>query len=138
MKSGDQISRPLKTHAETVLYFIQRLDIEMIDDLLKDDRTYQEMSKKVFLDKLDNAFQEFLDGGDSFLKMYGGYCSCEECNYKSCGYCFIGNHSKNYFNLIVEIENDEIKDIYECRQFRCDKSRAIKKKRICIYKYSLE
>jgi hypothetical protein len=62
----------LKTQANAIVYFLQRLDIEMVNDILDDDRTYQDFEKSLFIHKLGNALSEFAEAGDNFLNCYCG------------------------------------------------------------------
>lgn len=109
----------LKTQSDAVLYFFQRLDIEMIAIILEDNRRYQNFEKAEFLNKLGLAFDEFIEAGDTYLNRYDGICNSKSCNYKSKGFSFIGNVSGKYFNLIVEIKNGVVYDICDCHKFKC-------------------
>ena len=112
--------RQLKTQADAILYFLQKLDIEMVNSILEDNRTYQDFPKKKFIDKLDDAIDDFLKSGDTFLHAHSGYCNSEKCNFKCKGYTFIGNKSNNYFDLIFDIKEGIVNDIYECTKFKCN------------------
>jgi len=120
----------LKTQADAVLYFLQRLDIDMVSSVLEDNRTYQNFAKSLFIKKLDDALDEFIAAGDTYLNRYKGSCNSKSCNYKCKGYTFVGNNSGNYFDLIIDIKDGVVNDIYECFSFKCeikviDKSRRI-------------
>lgn len=54
----------LHTQADAVIYFFQRLDIDMVSDILEDNRTYQDFEKLLFNHKLGNAFEEFVKAGN--------------------------------------------------------------------------
>ena len=110
----------LNTQAETVLYFFQRLDIDMIKMLLDDANTYQYFEKKVFLKKLDYVFDDLLQAGNTYLNRYDGFCNSEECNFKCKGYSFVGNVSNDYVDFIIDVRDNRVFDMYECSQFRCD------------------
>ncbi|OAB30564.1 hypothetical protein SAMN05444395_11143 [Flavobacterium fryxellicola] len=112
--------RQLNTQADAILYFLQNLDIDMLNSILEDNRTYQNFDKKKFISKLDDAMDEFLKYGDTFLHMHSGYCNSEKCNFKCKGYTFIGNKSNNYFDLIFDIKEGIVNDIYECTKFKCN------------------
>jgi hypothetical protein len=90
---------PKQTVADELIYYIQRLDLEMIDLLLKDDRKYQGFSKSEFRSNLELAFNELINAGDTFLDKYPENCTSKTCTLKS-GYFFKGNNSEKYFNLI--------------------------------------
>mgnify|MGYP001023611477 FL=1 len=60
MESKIQTYKDIKTQSDAVLYFLQHLDIEMIDSVLEPNRTYQDFEKGVFIKKLDCALDEFI------------------------------------------------------------------------------
>jgi hypothetical protein len=115
---------PLKTQEDAVRYFISRLDADMVDTLLDEKRTYQDMDKQVFIANLRHAFDEFLEAGDTVLLCTPGQCNSTECNYRYRGYSFEGNKSTKHMDLIIENDNEgRVRDIYECRHFLCDGNR---------------
>lgn len=124
----------LQTQAQAVIHFIQLIDIEMIDSLLDDKREYQDMRKDVFINKLGYALNEFIEAGDTYLKTTQGFCDSMICNYKCKGFSFVGNISGNFIDLIIEIENGFVIDIYECSHFKTNDCFALKNKRIEIDK----
>ena len=68
MEKNNSVSlNALKTQFDAVIYFIKNLDIDMIDTLLDDKYTYQDLKKNVFIQKLGIAFDEFIKAGDSQL-----------------------------------------------------------------------
>jgi len=97
------------------------MDIDLLRYYLKDKYTYQEATKEVFLEKIERIFEKHRVAGDTELWLYPGACAgtdCPNCGKK--GYRLVGNHSKNYLNLIFEMNGDEITDIYSCSQFKSD------------------
>lgn len=97
---------------------ISNMDIASIDAILEEELTYQDISKKLFLEKLSEVFDEFLTEDDKLIP-YEGKCNSEECpNKSSKGVSFVGNKSERYLNLIIEQSHDgAIKDIYHCSNF---------------------
>ena len=69
MKVELQKQNDLKTQADAILYFLQRLDIDMVDDILDNNRTYQDFEKPLFIHKLGNALNKFFEARDTFLKL---------------------------------------------------------------------
>ena len=136
MELNNQTYLHIKTQADALLHFLQYLDIEMIDSVLESNRTYQDFEKGVFIKKLDNALDEFIQSGDTYLNRYPGQCNSEICNFKCNGFTFIGNHSGNYFDLIIEIKEGVVHDIYECSLFKCFEKSVIKHKRIEIDRWT--
>ena len=108
----------LKTQVDAVLYFLQRLDIDMVSSILEDKRTYQNFAKPLFIRKLEDAVYEFIESGDTYLNRYKGSCNSKSCNSKCKGYSFVGNNSGNYFDLIIDVKDGVVLDIYECFSFK--------------------
>ena len=50
------------------------------------------------------------------------------------GFSFVGNNSNNYFDLIFDIVQGEIFDIYQCKSFECKTSVIDKHIEIKIHK----
>jgi len=137
MESNIQTYKDIKTQSDAVLHFLQRLDIEMIDSVLEPNRTYQDFEKKTFVQKLGYALDEFIQSGDTYLNRFPGQCNSEICNYKCKGFTFIGNNSGNYFDLIIDIKEGVVQDIYECSLFKCFNQLVSKNNRIEIDKSAL-
>jgi len=110
----------LKTQVDALLYFLQRLDIDMVSSVLEDNRTYQNFVKHLFIKKLEDALDEFIEAGDTYLNRYKGSCNSKSCNYNCKGYSFVGNNSGNYFDLIIDVKDGVVNDIYECFSFKCE------------------
>lgn len=117
---NDRGKIPLQTQAEAVLYFFQRMDIDMLKLLLDNENTYQDFKKKDFLNKLDLAFDNLLQVGNTYLNTYEGICNSETCNFKCKGYSFVGNVTNDYMDFIFDIRDNRVFDMYECSQFKCD------------------
>ena len=123
----------LLTHIDIVLYYFTLMDVDMINDLLDNDRTYQDFAKDKFILKLDYAFTRFKEMGDDYLTHFSGTCESGICVNANCkGYSFVGNHSKNNMNLIFDIKNGHVLDIYDCQLFKTDVTNNRRKATICI------
>lgn len=111
--------KTFKNHLEIVLHYICQLDIEAVDMVLDSKVTYMEFSKEKFIRLLGNAFEEFKAEGDTVLRMIPGNCvGCKinECNLT--GYTLVGTRSLNYMNLLFEVKEEMVSDIYECYKFK--------------------
>jgi hypothetical protein len=106
----------IKDQASAIKYFIEQMDIEMIEAFLDVNKTYQDMQKDTFLSKLNNVFEFFKLSGDTYLASYQG--KCNNCFKNKIGYTFIGNYSFNYISIIVDSENGNINDMFECSDFK--------------------
>jgi hypothetical protein len=124
----------LKTQIDSVLYFLQRLDIDMVSSVLEDNCTYQNFAKPLFIKKLEDAIDEFMEAGDTYLNRYKGSCNSKSCNYKCKGYSFVGNNSGNYFDLIIDVKDGVVNDIYECFSFKCEDEGILKNEYIVLDK----
>ncbi len=128
---------PLQTQADAILYFFQRLDVEMIALILEDHRTYQDFEKAKFINKLGDAFDEFIESGDTFLNRYPGICNWKTCIYKANGFSFISNVSLKYFNIIFDIKDGIVNDIYQCYDFKCQTDGIVRQGLVEIDKLEL-
>ena len=137
MKENTLNNRNLNTQADAVIYFFQRLDVNMISDILEDNRTYQDFEKPLFVHKLGNAFDEFIKAGDTFLQCHTGFCNSKLCNYKCNGFSFTGNFSGNYLDMIIEIKDGIVQDMYECSEFKMQVKGIKKNKRIVLHTFNL-
>jgi hypothetical protein len=131
---NEEAEIPLQTQLDAVLYFLQRLDSSMLKSILHDSFTYQNFEKPLFIKKLDAALNEFIEAGDTYLNCYKGFCNSESCNYKCKGYSFVGNKSHNYFDLIIDVKDGVVNDIYECFSFKCEDERVLKNEYIVVDK----
>jgi hypothetical protein len=108
-------TKKLDTQAEAVLYFLRRLDIDMVNELLDPSRTYADLPKSRFIEKLGVAFNTFIHAGDESLSLEAGFCASLDCdNCGSLGYTFVGNVSGHFMDLIVMEEEGRITDIFDC------------------------
>jgi hypothetical protein len=113
----------LATQAEAVLHFICDLDIDMVNELLDAERTYADMPKARFIEKLGVAFNKFIYAGDESLSLEAGFCSSLDCdNCGSLGYTFVGNVSGHFLDLVVVEEEGKIIDIFDCTFLEVDGS----------------
>jgi len=112
---------PPTSYLQSILCYFCIMDIDLLRYHLKDKYTYQEATKEVFLDKIESIFEEFRKAGDKELWLSPGACAGNDCdNCGKRGYRFVGNYSKNYIDLLFEVNGDDITDIYSCSQFQSD------------------
>jgi hypothetical protein len=105
------------SHYQATCYFIGTMDIMALDKIL-DYREYADVEKPIFLNKLEEAFNIFKENGNTRLFVTTGVC---EICMKGCPtVAFIGDKNTHYIELLIETENDRVKDIYECNSFKYD------------------
>ncbi len=101
-----------------ITFSLSTLNLTAVANLLDDNRTYQDATKEVFLQKLSEVFEKFRELGDKKLKPYPGECASCECeNEGKKGYCFVGK-SGSFINLIIEQDESGVTDIYYCSDFK--------------------
>lgn len=105
----------MKSQAEALLHFFCQLDVDMVNELLDSSRTYADLPKTRFVEKLSVAFNKFIYAGDEYLIMKSGFCSSLDCDNCGCpGYTFIGNVSGHYLDLVVTEEEGKVIEIFDC------------------------
>ncbi len=106
---------------DIIIQAISNMKPSILFDILSEDLTYQEAHKMIFIEKLEDAFKKFKERGDIKLNPSPGICKSKDCTNKGCkGFSFIGNNSGASLDLIFEIMNEEITDIYHCRGMERD------------------
>jgi hypothetical protein len=94
---------------------ISEMDSKALELILEDNVSYQETTKTIFLQKLQEVFKDF-QKEDNNLIPYEGKCNSDECTNKNKkGIAFVGNKSGRYINFIIkENEDGSLKNIYNC------------------------
>jgi len=108
------------TKAGLIIKAFAEMNSAALEILLDDDKTYQNATKEVFLEKVEELFLAYKNSGDAYLISYPGKCGakcslCENCG--KTGYRFVGNDSNNYIDFIFEIGHETVSDIYDCSRF---------------------
>lgn len=113
---------PQPYYIQSILSYFTSMDIAKLRLYLKDEYTYEDTTKEIFLNEIESIFKAYKYSGDTELLIYKGTCAgskiCDNCGKK--GYRFVGNHSKNYMDLLFVMEGDDIKDIFDCSYFKPD------------------
>jgi hypothetical protein len=133
IKLNDDAEISLASQLDAVLYFMQRMDEDMLNLILEDCYTYQDYDKRTFLKKLSNAFDEFQRKGDTYLNVFEGKCNSAACSNLNCkGFSFVGNKTNQYMDLIIQTKESKVSDIYECYDFQNENDTVLKKDKIII------
>jgi hypothetical protein len=103
-----------RSQYEAIVYFIERLNIDKIDELL-DYQEYSDKDKPIFIEMLKGAFERFKEAGNKRLYRESG--ECKGCNKGCKGFAFIGDLDGSHIELVIEKSNDRVKDIYYCNIF---------------------
>lgn len=110
----------IKSKGDAVIYCFQHMDAVMLNDILEDDLTYEDKSKKHFIRDIKLKFQAFTASGDTYLQCFKGRCDGKSCRNKNTlvGFDFVGNKSKNRFTIIVDSEQGKIINLFECIAYK--------------------
>ncbi len=93
----------------------------MLRIALDGDKTYQNVTKEVFIEKMDEVFSKFIAEGDTFLRSHKGICNFENCCNKGClGYSFVGNNSKKHIDFIFEEDENDMQEMVLCEGFQIE------------------
>jgi hypothetical protein len=107
-----------RTYLQSIVDAISTFNITQLTILLHDHRTYQDTTKEIFIEKLGEIFDSLKTNGDTILVYQKGVCDSTGCPNKGCrGYRFIGNQTGSYIDIIFEIKDEDVTDIYDCTQF---------------------
>ncbi len=110
------------------------MDSEQIFDVLDEKKTYQDVTKDIFVSKLTGVFEKCKNEGDSHLETRSGVCTAKDCQNKGCkGISFVGNKSGITLDLIIEYKNDEVQDIFYCRSLLTELEKAEYSKQIFFH-----
>lgn len=107
-----------KNKKDKIISAFQKMDTNLLHELLDDSRTYQGVSKLTFIDKINEVFKDSRLEGNEFFNAHKGYCLNKDCPNIGCtGYSFIGNNSREYIDLIFEESDLDFTDIHNCQEF---------------------
>jgi len=107
------------TQSEAVIYYIQEMDLEMVELILEEDKTYQDLPKATFIETLGNVFNIFRHNKNTKLVGHPGFCNSDICpNACDGGYSFVGNNSKHRMDLIIDVKQGKVLDICQCHDFK--------------------
>ena len=102
----------IMTKKEAIIKAITKMDINLLDVVLDDNKSYMDVPKGLFLEKLEMEFQTLKKQGiTNFDKVYKG--TCNQC-YKGCaGFTFL-TKNLDYLDLLFLEKDNEIVDIFRC------------------------
>lgn len=128
----------LDNQSDAVLHFIEQLDVDMVDELLDSDRTYSDLEKPIFINKLDLALDRFIKAGDTCLTRSKGVCTGQGCDNIGCsGYSFMGDKSGLFLDVVVIENKGRVEDIFDCSALDVEGSTRKRGKRVRITKWDL-
>ncbi|MCL7765046.1 hypothetical protein MPF19_16605 [Polaribacter sp. Z014] len=117
------------TEKETIIKYIFEMNADALSLILDDNKSYMDVSKETFINKLKSKFSDLNNQGiTQFAKVIKGYCAGgDQCKKKGCGgYLFLTEDNQS-LNLIFEEENDIVIDIYRCSNFHSETPVLVKR-----------
>lgn len=102
---------------EIIIAAFKTMNLKVFEDILDEDKKYEDTSKWLFLAKLRDKFNWFKRKGDTELIIKPGKCLF--CNKGQSGFKLVGNNSGEWSSyLIVKDEKQtEILDLIDCTSF---------------------
>ena len=124
--------------SDAILHFIEKIDIDMLDDLLDPNRTYSDLEKPIFVNKLGSAFDRFIKAGDTCLTSSKGVCTGQGCENIGCsGYSFMGDKSGLFLDVVIIEKEGRVEDIFDCSSLNVEDSNRKRGNRVRITKWDL-
>ena len=99
---------------EEFILALKGMEFERINNLLDDEKSYMNVSKSLFLNRLQKSIKKSV-GFKNFTAVVTGQCNM--CNKGSLAYQFIGNN-KATLNLFIQEIDGTIMDIYLCNSIQ--------------------
>ena len=102
---------------QLIVKAFRELDADMLDVLLNEGQSYQDVPKDVFVKALHKHFEEVKEDLGSVLELKAYPGACNSCNKGKKGYSFVNSEGQCYMSMVFEEEGDDFKDIYHCGSF---------------------
>lgn len=101
-----------------ILKAFEELDAEMLEVLLNDGQSYQDVHKETFVAELKSYFSDLRNDRDykSDFKAVQGMCT--RCNKGKKGYAFVNSDGESFMSMVFEESDDDYTDIYRCSSFK--------------------
>lgn len=126
-KISKYMSTKIKTQTDAILHFIQKMDIEMLEEILDPNCKSDFFDKERLIHELGNIFLKCRNNGDEFLILEMGVCSNKCCEGYQCSvYRFSGNNSGSRLQLRIKEEHGIVLDIRDCIQMNLTKKSKLK------------
>ena len=103
-----------RSHLETIIYFLEEMNSNMLGYYLDND-IIMNYESPTFYYLLGMAFNELQYRGNTRLNVVESLC--ENCDQHP--YFFVGNNDSSYLHLQFNIDNNTVLDINECQILSC-------------------
>ena len=119
---------------ELIIKAFEEMDISMLEILLNENQSYQDVDKKTFLDVLTDYFLSIKKDPEQKLDFKAVPGICDQCKIGNKGYSFVNSIGESYMSMIFEETEDDFSDIYKCNKFKVFND-EIKEEWLGIYFY---
>lgn len=101
-----------------IISAFETLDASMLDVLLNDGQSYQDVHKETFVAELKSCFSELRDDDryKSDFKAAEGICT--KCSKGKKGYAFVNSDGESFMSMVFEETENDFSDIYKCSHFK--------------------
>lgn len=121
--NNDNNSKQELSKLDHIISAFSTMNISSLKILLDDFKTYQNVTKETFLEKLEKTFTLQKKMGDDHFIAYPEKHNSTNNHYKNdekISYRFVGNTSRNYVDFAFELSCQNISDIYNSYDYTTD------------------
>ncbi|QFG53193.1 hypothetical protein [Chryseobacterium sp.] len=101
-----------------ILKAFEDLDADMLDVLLNDGQSYQDVHKETFVTELKSYFEDLRNNRDYKTDFKAVQGMCTNCNKGKKGYSFVNSEGESFTSMVFEESDDDYTDIYKCSSFK--------------------
>lgn len=106
------------TKKQLILKAFEDLDAHMLDVLLNDGQSYQDVHKETFVAELKSYFSDLRKDRDYKTDFKAVQGMCTRCNKGKNGYAFVNSDGESFMSMVFEESDDDYTDIYKCSSFK--------------------
>ena len=106
------------TKKQLILKAFEDLDAHMLDVLLNDGQSYQDVHKETFVAELKTYFSDLRNDRDYKTDFKAVQGMCTRCNKGKKGYAFVNSDGESFMSMLFEETEDDFSDIYKCSHFK--------------------
>jgi hypothetical protein len=104
-----------KTFAHSFSHFDLKGIAALLDDTIRYDGG--NISKLAYLQAMENCFEALRARNVHELKVVENVC--KGCNKGLAGFVFVDEESNEYYSFVLDVEDNQLKDLVECSRFSC-------------------
>lgn len=102
---------------QLILKAFEDMNAEMLDVLLNDDQSYQDVHKETFVAELREYFSQLRNDWNSKTDFKAAHGICTNCSKGKKGFSFVNSDGESFMSMVFEESEDDYTDIYKCSSF---------------------